>query len=81
MKSFQITRLQLFEMIDELFSDTVVICHHEKLFNISLDRLFKKILRWVLSIKPPCLLMESFRPYAWKLWNLHDLDIWQSPII
>jgi len=32
MKSFQINRLQLFEMIDELFADTVVICHHEKLF-------------------------------------------------
>jgi len=32
MKSFQISRLQLFEMIDELFADTVVICHHEKLF-------------------------------------------------
>ena len=23
----------MFEMIDELFSDTVVICHHEKLPN------------------------------------------------
>jgi len=32
MKSFQISRLQLFEMIDELFANTVVICHHEKLF-------------------------------------------------
>jgi len=32
MKSFQINRLQLFEMINELFFDTVVICHHEKLF-------------------------------------------------
>jgi len=32
MKSFQITRLQPFEMIDELFADTVVICHHEELF-------------------------------------------------
>ena len=31
-KSFQITRLQLFEMIDELFADTKVISHHEKLF-------------------------------------------------
>ena len=35
MKSFQISRLQLFEMIDELFADTVVICHHEKLFTIA----------------------------------------------
>jgi len=26
----------LFEMIDELFADTVVICHHEKLFTIPL---------------------------------------------
>jgi len=33
MKSFQISRLQLFEMINELFVDTVVICHHEELFN------------------------------------------------
>jgi len=32
MKSFQKSCLQLFEMIDELFADTVVICHHEKLF-------------------------------------------------
>jgi len=31
---FQISRLQLFEMIGELFADTVVICHHEKLFKI-----------------------------------------------
>jgi len=31
---FQINRLQLFEMIDELFTDTVVICHHEELFTI-----------------------------------------------
>jgi len=30
---FQITRFQLLEMIDELFADTVVICHHEKLSN------------------------------------------------
>jgi len=30
----QISRLQLFEMIDELFSDTVVTCNHEKLFMI-----------------------------------------------
>jgi len=29
---FQISRLQLFEMIDELFVDTVVFCHHEELF-------------------------------------------------
>jgi len=29
---FQITRLQLFEIIDELFVNTVVICHHEKLY-------------------------------------------------
>jgi len=29
---FQISHLQLFEMIDELFADTVVISHHEKLF-------------------------------------------------
>ena len=28
----QINRLQLIEMIDELFTDTVVIRHHEKLF-------------------------------------------------
>jgi len=35
MKSFQITRLQPFEMIDELFADTVVICHHEELFTIA----------------------------------------------
>jgi len=28
---FQIGRLQLFEMIDELFVDTVVISHHEEL--------------------------------------------------
>jgi len=32
MKSFQMSRLQLFEMINELFADTVVICNHEKLF-------------------------------------------------
>jgi len=32
-KSFQISCLQLFEMINELFADTVVISHHEKLFN------------------------------------------------
>gem|GEM_PF-4351541 len=32
---FQISRLQLIEMIDELFADTVVICHHEKLPNKS----------------------------------------------
>jgi len=31
MKSFQISHLQLFEMINELFSDTVVIGHHEEL--------------------------------------------------
>ena len=30
---FQITCLQLFEMIDGLFTDTVVTCHHEKLPN------------------------------------------------
>jgi|GEM_PF-3501815 len=30
-KGFQISRLQLFEMINELFADTVVISHHEKL--------------------------------------------------
>jgi len=35
MKSFQISRLQLFEMIDELFADTVVTCHHEELFTIA----------------------------------------------
>jgi len=29
---FQISRLQLFEMIDKLLADTVVIGHHEKLF-------------------------------------------------
>jgi|GEM_PF-4426984 len=28
---FQISRLQLFEMINGLFADTVVISHHEKL--------------------------------------------------
>jgi len=28
---FQISRLQLFEMMNELFIDTVVISHHEKL--------------------------------------------------
>jgi len=33
MKSLQITRLQLFEMINKLFADTVVICHPEKLPN------------------------------------------------
>ena len=32
---FQITRLQLFEIIDELFSDTAVKNHHEKLFTRS----------------------------------------------
>jgi len=32
MKSFQISRLQLFEMINELFADTMVISHHEELF-------------------------------------------------
>jgi len=32
MKSFQINRLQLFEMKNGLFADTVVICHHETLF-------------------------------------------------
>jgi len=32
MKNFQISRLQLFEMKNELFADTVVISHHEKLF-------------------------------------------------
>jgi len=32
LRDFQIIRLQLFEMIDELFADTVVIFHHEKLF-------------------------------------------------
>jgi len=32
MKSFQISRLQQSEMINELFADTVVVCHHEKLF-------------------------------------------------
>jgi|GEM_PF-1170555 len=32
---FQISRLQLFEMIGELFANTVVICHHEKLFKRS----------------------------------------------
>ena len=32
MKSFQISRLRLFEMINELFADTVVISHHEELF-------------------------------------------------
>jgi len=31
MKSFQISRLQLFGMINELFADSVVICNHEKL--------------------------------------------------
>jgi len=30
--NFQITRLQPFEMINELFADTVVISHHEELF-------------------------------------------------
>jgi len=35
MKSFQITRLQLFEMIDELFADTMVISHHEELYTSS----------------------------------------------
>ena len=33
MNSFQISRLQLFEMINELFADIVVISHHEKLSN------------------------------------------------
>jgi len=32
-ESFQIIHLQKFEMIDELFTDTVVICHHEKIPN------------------------------------------------
>jgi len=31
LKDFRISRLQLFKMIDELFGDTAVICHHEKL--------------------------------------------------
>jgi len=31
-RRFQISRLQLFEMINQLFADTVVIPHHEKLF-------------------------------------------------
>jgi len=35
MKSFQIRRLQLFEMIDELFTDTVVIPNHIELPNNS----------------------------------------------
>jgi|GEM_PF-3177978 len=35
MKSFQISLLQPFEMINELFADTVVICHHEKLFTLT----------------------------------------------
>jgi len=34
-KFFQATRLQPLEIIDELFADTVVICHHEKLPNNS----------------------------------------------
>ena len=32
---FQISRLRLFEMINELFADTVVICNHKKLPNNS----------------------------------------------
>jgi len=32
MKSFQISRLQLLEMMDELFFDTVVHRRHEELF-------------------------------------------------
>gem|GEM_PF-4103359 len=39
---FQIIRLQLFEMISELFADTVVICHHEKLFTENPVRLLTK---------------------------------------
>jgi len=34
MKSFQISRLQPPEMIDELFADTVVFSHHEELLII-----------------------------------------------
>jgi|GEM_PF-3334526 len=33
MKSFQITRFKLLEMINELFADSVVFYHHEKHFN------------------------------------------------
>jgi len=35
MKSFQISHLQLFEIIGELFADIGAICHHEKLPNNS----------------------------------------------
>ena len=34
-EKLQISRLQLFEIINELFIDTVVTCHHEKLFTVA----------------------------------------------
>jgi len=37
MKNFQISRLQLLEMMDELFADTVVICNHEELLTGATD--------------------------------------------
>ena len=52
---FQITRLQLFEIIDELFDDTVVICHHEKLFtspSIIGRFLFKCRFKGVCCLRP-----------------------------
>jgi len=50
--SFQISRLQLFEMINELFTDTVVISQHEKLLmkeNLNIDKLIAFIM---VSISP-----------------------------
>ena len=38
---FQTTRLQLIEMINELFANTKVTCHHEKLPNNIIDGLVK----------------------------------------
>jgi|GEM_PF-2904900 len=52
MKSFQISRLQLFEMIDELFADTVVICHHEKLFTIASKMMISQKVALRLFVRP-----------------------------
>jgi len=49
MKSFQISHSSLFEMVDKLFADTVVICHHEKLFTSALFLLFIKSLNLLLQ--------------------------------
>jgi len=42
-------------MIDELFSDTVVICHHEKFFT------FRGMPKILLQKQPPCATDKIFR--------------------